>query len=409
MKSSRGARSLASWFTGLVLVFLGGCGTFPIRYVAGKRALEELQRTSLPAADFDEPPSALRELVGDEVERLALGERFFRRYDLDPEVGVLPKHLRALDSAPTRGFLTGDLVLAKNAKAQSLAMSLALAEPTYWDHLGVLVARDEEWFVYESEPDVRLLGSFPDFASRFQGEAEPTRFDRFADRYEAIAVVRLSLGTRLGAFVDAAVASADEGLRFDPYHDPERPELGCSEYVEELLRRAGTAFALAFTPPTACASPARAMRSLGFRQGPYLMPGAFLALNGARTIAVLARHERESQWLALRAAHEWLWQRQRATTPLGDLLSIHPTRLFRYSERSRAFLEWTKGAARDAKLVDLSDARRFVAAYGPAFLPDAPACSETDQASGRRAGETEETTWPRSTASASAASSRTAD
>jgi len=358
------------------LALVAGCATFPASLVVPSDALDELARrpTTVEALDEREVARGVRAVVGDAAPPLPLASRRVHRVDRAPVGrGFLPREARGADSVWTRDLATGDLLLAKTPGARSLGSSLALAEATYYDHVGVAVVEGGRVRVYESWPELVLVGPSPSFAARFRGGARRGPLSAFLARYEVVEVVRVLGEGRRAELGRAARASLDEGIVFDPYHDPDRPELSCSEYALHLLERAGWEPAAAadgpeLCAPTANASVGRVMRALGFGSRGYLAPDAFARVPGARRVALFSRHATRAETFALRDAHLHLWRRLGDGGRVADLLAPHPWRLMRYRANVRRFLEQVKGVFRRRPDAGAEERRRVVAALEPVFF-----------------------------------------
>jgi hypothetical protein len=270
----------------------------------------------------------------------ALGDRWWR-LDGTPRGPFESSSLGKSDSPALDGLRSGDLVLARHARAQGFGTSLALQDFTWFNHMGVVALEADRVQVYESWATVSKFGSSPDFAGRFQGGVRRTPLVEFLRAYEELAFLRLTDAATGERLVLAARDSLQSGIRFDPYHDPERPELDCSEYVLHLAQLAG----LQLDPPrvaaTSNASARAVQESLGFHRRPYVVPGGFYDLPGARQVAWLSRHPSAAQALAAREAARLLHAQLGAGGSVGDLVAFDRWRMLRLRDNVSSFLAWT--------------------------------------------------------------------
>ena len=349
----------------LAAALAGGCRSFPLSLVVPDATIETLERS-----DYTEDPlpraldARLRDGFGVGLARHAAPAPGIRRLDAHGAGGPYrPPELTAAAHPAITDLRTGDLLLAKNKKPQSLGQTLALAEFTYYDHLGVLVRDGEELFVCESWPRLRLLAFADSFAERFQGGVQRVPLGDFLERYETVELVRLSperfgpdFGPRLGA---AARASLDAGIRYDPHHDPGDPALSCSEYVTWLIEDVlGHELALRMVETTPNPSMRTLLDSLGFRPHAYVVPDSFRELAGSRTVALFSHDRSGPAHLGRRAAFRTLFEHFRRNTEVGSYLTVDPLRLVRYRRNVEAFLECAAAFAEAHPALDEAGVRR---------------------------------------------------
>ena len=277
--------------------------------------------------DFEGPP------------RRALGRTWWR---LD-EDSVLPFESHELDrheSAALRDLRDGDLVVARHSRAQAYGTSLALAEFTWFNHMGLVAIEDGRVVIYESWATLSRLGPSQDFASRFQGGARRTPLVEFLREYEELSFLRLTDAERGGAWAEAARNSLERGIRFDPHHDPNNAELDCSEYVLALAQEIG----LALDPPRVASTPNPAVRalqqSLGFHDREYVVPDAFFSLPAAQGVTRLSRHPSLERSFVAREAARLLQGLVGQSGQASDLLAFDRWRLLRLRRNARSFLDW---------------------------------------------------------------------
>ena len=299
-----------------------------------------------------------------------VGRGVFHRLDLAPPGG--PYRTRRIEGSrheALAGFETGDLVLAKNKKAQSLGSCLTLAEFAYYDHMGVLAFENGRAYVYEAWPRIDLVSRAPDFASRFTGGVFRTPFSDFAVRYETLEVVRLPDAERNAAAARAARGSLAEDIDYDPHHDPEDPRLSCSEYILYLFEEhAGYDLAIEPIPMAANPSLRELVASLGFHTRSYVVPDAFLEVEGARSAGVLSRHPTAGELLGSRAAFQALHAHFAAHSEVGSYLAFHPTRLLRYRANVEAFLGWARAYGATRAFAGLETVRGDLERLLPTFF-----------------------------------------
>ena len=325
------------------------CGTFPLSLYVDDDVLEELADSRFrDEVDEGEIAAALHRRLGGNIERVPLRGRGFYRADLAPGASFPVAAVDDLHGPEMTGLASGDILLAKNQKAQSLATTLAFEEFTFFNHLGLLAFEDDRAWVYESWPKLHLIGTSPDFVSRFRGHVKRIPLHDFLKRYEPVEVVRLPDAERNARAAMAARQSIERDIPYDPHHDPNNPGLSCSEYIEMLFfEEAGYPFTIAPCAFGRSASFARLSHSLGFRTSAYVVPDAFADLAGARVVGVLSRHRSLGEVQALRTAFAVLHARDDAdNAPTGNYLAAHPWRFLVYRAPTLAFLEWAKGIAR---------------------------------------------------------------
>ncbi len=354
----------------LLALALAGCRSFPVGLYVPDSTLEALSRPEyeehLGRRRLERELRASFGYRGGPREPSA--ETYFR-LDLDPPLGPLSASACARAGAPAvRGLRPGDLVLAKNPRAQSLGTTLTFEPFTFYDHLGVLAERSGALVVCESWPRFHPFGSAPDFASRFRGGVRARPLPAFLQRYETLEFVRLPDEMRNAALARAALSSLDEGLEYDPHHDPEDPSLSCSEYLLHLLERAG------YQPPSGPrpVSPDPSLRqllaSLGFARDAYYVPEQFAELPGARTVGTISRHSTRAGVLAQRCAFELLHEHFAAHSRVSSYLAIQRFTLLRYRDNVRLFLGYALGYSRERGLTDPEELRGELGRMLPLFF-----------------------------------------
>ncbi|MEX1024543.1 MAG: hypothetical protein WD226_05645 [Planctomycetota bacterium] len=363
---------LLPWrLTVVLLGWLAGCNAFPIQMYVDATVIEELERTRYASTVRDSEIAGRMNVFLDYDGGPWEGEGDDQRYHRvdGPVDGITPAEFEAIGTAWTRDLADGDLLLAKNLGAQSLATTLTFEDLELYDHVGVLVRHRGRWHVAESWPRVRFLGSAIDFASRFEGRVERRPLGEFLARYRTLQVIRVGTLEQREALARAAVASLSEGLVFDPYHDPNDEDVSCSEYVALLFERVGLP-----TPARADVSDnpslQRAMDALGFRLPSYLTPDGFARLPGAVHVGWISRFEAwEHLWIqeeCVRMLHE----RFLDGGSLGDYLEPAPLTLMRYRSTTRAFFRWAQGYFRTRPTRDVARVRRVLARlYDTCFEP----------------------------------------
>ena len=331
---------------------LTGCRAFPISLFVPGETLNVLETSEF-----------VERLDGAELDR-ALARRFgvspapaggsppapggVRRVDLLPEPGPFaPEALNEGDHPALWDLESGDLLLAKNRKPQSLGQTLSFTDFTYYGHMAVLAREEGRLVVYESWPRLALLRTAEVFADRFEGGVQRVPFGRFLERYETIEVVRLEpldgrhdLGARLAL---AARESLDEGIRYDPHHAPDDPALSCSEYVAYLIRdKLGAELELRTRTITENPSMRALLASLGFRTDGYIVPESFSELDQASPIALFTQHPNRAAYLGNLYAYRALHAHFEAGESISSYLGVHPLRLVRFRSNVSDFLEATQ-------------------------------------------------------------------
>ena len=333
-----------------LLLLLGACSHLPIALIVPDGVLEELERTRYGAA-FDAAALAqrVRERYGAAVQPLPRLDPQWRRLDREELPPLDVDSFDRPDAPGLAGLRSGDLVLAKNPRPQSLVSSLTMEEPGWFDHMGILVLDEGSATVIECWPRVAFLAKPPDFAGRFRGGVARRPLSVFAARYEHLSFLRLSGGREGGErLARRALDSLGEGIRFDPYHVPDDAALSCTEYVHYLLDGVlSERDELVKSHVRPQPSIERVRRELGWRAQRFLVADAFLRLRGARPVGDLARHSSRSELLALQAARIELHARAGDPgAPLGDWVAPDGWSLFSYGERTAVYHAWSKGLAR---------------------------------------------------------------
>ena len=347
--TSRCPRALRSILGALLLLAGGGCGTFPLSLYVDEAVFDELERTSL-RTDVSEAEIAagMADRLGHVGERVPLLAEEYHRVDRSGVGPFLPPEVDDPSSPAVAGLASGDVILAKNSKAQSLASTLVLVEFTFYDHLGLLAIEDGGVFVYESWPKVDLFCRAPDFVSRYRGRVRRLPLSEFLERYETVELVRFPDPDRNLAALAAARESVTRDIEYDPYHDPNGPELSCSEYLEMLLVEGG-GYAWRFPRRAVGRNLAidRTSRMIGFRTPDYIVPDVFMDFPGTRPVGVISVHSSSSEVLAIHEAFAVLHARDRPDAPAGNHFTVHPWHFLVYRDETLAFLEWSKAYFRD--------------------------------------------------------------
>ena len=334
---------------GLAALALAGCRAFPVGVLVPDTALDALSDPGFEERlDEDELEDELtrRAGVGVRAARAGSRERYWR-LDAEPVAGPLAPEAfeHAEEGRAGAGLMPGDLVLVKNPTAQSLATKLVLVESTLYDHVGVLVEDEGRLFVCDSWPRFHALVKAEDFADHFRGGVRALPLGDFLAQYETLLAVRLPDPARNARLAAAALDSLEEGIRFDPHHDPADPRLSCSEYVQMLLGRAGDASEL---EPRAVAQDGelrRALEALGFPTTGFLVPDQFAALPGARPVAWISRHRTRAGARAVEAALALLHRRSLAGARPAEFLAVDRFRFLRYRANVALFLVLAEGWA----------------------------------------------------------------
>ena len=336
-------RTLLKW--ALLLGLLSGCRAFPISLLVPNETLDALETSEyVENLDPDEMDSLMAERFGLDTSAAPKKPRGVHRLDFTPESG--PHRAEKLNSAyhpATAGLHSGDLLLAKNGRPQSLGQTLTFKKFTYYTHMGILAREGGRFYVFESWPRLHLLAATDNFAARFRGGVQKVSFNEFLERYETIEVVRLpqrifgaDIGERL---VAAAKESLDENIRYDPHHDPDDPAMSCSEYVSYLLEdKLGYTLALSRRQVTENTSMRRLLSSLGFRTDAYVVPEAYRELPHAQAIALLSHQPSRAAHLGKFYAYQALHEHFVANSSISSYLGIHPLRLVRYRTNVENFV-----------------------------------------------------------------------
>lgn len=341
MAKSGAIRGWAQLQAALAVASLGalsGCASYPVRLYVDSEALAEIERTR-----FDERPDseAVTRRVGERLsfaaEVLPPTAADFHRIDRGQAERLSLWEAGAVDSTWTSDLKVGDLLLAKNGTGRSLGAKLSFAEFAFHDHAAILMRRGDRWNVVESYPSFRVFGFFPDFAARFRGKIVRTSLEDYLRRYEVLTVVRLAdgRGEELAARAQAALT---EGIRFDPYHDPSNDELSCTEFVLEMMNRAGASFEPAAIPVTRNASMRRLLNLVGYRLDGYVLPDRLGEAPGSTVIARFSRHTGVAEAKAYEVAHRLLLEWMDEDALAGDCLDVDGSHLVRADERTDLFL-----------------------------------------------------------------------
>ena len=314
---------MRAWFLPALLLH-ASCGA-PMSWVVPYEVVVELREDRTPPFDRGAFDDAVRARFGAHLVAVSWLQDRWRPLTSDPLEQV------AVD---------GDLLLVKNHQAQSLSSSVGLAVPTWFDHAGVLEHTAAGPVVLESWPGVVLLALTPDFASRFKGRAQATPLGDFLARYHHAVVLRLPGGGE--ERVARARALIEEDAPFDCYHDPERPELSCTEFVAACCQ-----VDLDGVPVSALPNVGRVKEALGWYVETFVTPGTLLGVEGAHVVAELGRHRSRAEVELLRATWTEIHRMsQREGSSMGDWLSYDTTRLFGWRPRTVALLEWSASLAR---------------------------------------------------------------
>lgn len=353
------------------LLLLQGCGTFPASLYVEDPVLEELSRTRFTehvnetALGFQ-----MSARLGYEAGRVPLCEARFRRLDLPELEAFDPEDADFVGSPSTQGLCEGDIVLAKNKKPQSLATTLAFRDFTFFNHQGLLVWEEGRFFVLESWPKLDLFGSAPDFAGRLRGHVQQVALSEFLARYEIVEFYRLPDAEANARAVVAARALTAERIPYDPYHDPARPGLSCSEFMALALERAG--YALELTPRPIADNPSvrRTLTSLGFGNQGYVVPDDFAQQPRETRVGWMSLHATAAEDLTIREAYRLLHERAGENAPYGEHVGLDPWHLLRYRENVVAFLEWAKGCVRAHAASEPAEIRALLERMHPIFFEE---------------------------------------
>jgi hypothetical protein len=367
-EAPRARRSASARLCGALLLL--SCRAFPLGFYVPGEVLDALGETHY-VEHLDEAALA-RELdrrAGVVVEPACTERSRYWRLDREPVLGPLRcEDFDSSSSAASAGLASGDLVLVKNARAQSLATTLTFGEFTFYDHMGVLVERAGRWLVCDSWPSFQPFSKADDFADRFRGGVRGTPLERFLAHYETVLVVRLPDEPRNALLASAALASLDDAIEYDPHHDPTDPRLSCSEYILMLFERAGLAAPAAPRPvsqqPQFCAL----LRALGFPCKAYFVPDQFAALPGAESVAWISRHPTPGRARAVEVAFELLHERHEREGRIGDLLCAEGFGFLAYRANVAHFLRWAEGWAAARGLEAHEDLRAELRSLVPLFF-----------------------------------------
>ena len=340
----------AAWTTASI-VWAPACH-LPASAVVAPEVIEVLEENAfLERIDEHELARDLEALLGVEVEPQRV--RAGRYWRVDLELGPLaPLDLDRPRSAALEGLRSCDLLLAKNAKAQSLGTTLSLEAFTFYDHVGLLeLDENGRPWVYESWPRISLKPLGPVFAGRFGGEVARIPLSDFVRRYETVECIRLG-GMDEGesaAVLRRARAAREHRIEYDPFHDADDPRLSCSELLVHLLGEA-VRDGGALTPAAVSRhrSVRRLLTALGFRTDPYLVPDSFAALPGATSVGTLSRHRDRAGLASVAVAYELLhahFLASDADVGIGSYVAFDRWQLVRYREATRSFLDLAAGLA----------------------------------------------------------------
>lgn len=364
-KARRARLALLAGSLGLALA----CRAFPVGMYVPDRVLDALEHA---AYDEDADLGAVASELGARGVRAPApppGERAgWFRLDRAPVAGPFAARDLARPGAATDGLAAGDLVLVKNPKAQSLASTLCFAEPTFYDHLAILVEVRGRWQVVDSWPAFSVLGCAEDFAARFVDGVRATPLARFAAHYETLLVARIGTDAQRADLARAALAALDEDIAYDPHHDPDDPRLSCSELVLELFARAGLPRP-AHPRPVADAGDLKAvMAELGFPTTGFFVPEQFLTLPGATPVAWLSRHPTVAGARAVEVAFDLLAARLRREGRIADLLAIDRFHFLRTRRNVARFLAWAEALAEHEGWTDRARLEQELGALEPRFF-----------------------------------------
>jgi hypothetical protein len=332
------------------LLVLTGCRAFPVGLYVPDEVLTRLAETRY-VEDLDEAGLAreLAERAGRPLDPAPPSPARYFRLDLAPPRGPFaPAAFDVPGGEAAAGLCAGDLVLLVNPKAQSLATTLTFENFTFHDHLGVLIEREGRLLVCDSWPRFHPFAKASDFADRFRGGVRATPLGRFLAHYESARVLRPADPAGAPRLAAAALASLDEGIEFDPHHDPADPRLSCSEYVQLLFARAGLASPASPRAARPDAELHALLGLLGFPSTGFVVPDQFAELAGLEPVAWISRHPSAAAAHAKEAAFRVLHARARAGDRVADFLAVDRFRFLRYRANVRAFLRWAEawGAAR---------------------------------------------------------------
>jgi hypothetical protein len=254
---------------------------------------------------------------------------------------------------------TGQIVASEQASAQSVFMTLMLAESYRYIHTGIVVVEDGEAWVYES------VGQFnpPVLAS-----APPTRFVgggvrrvSLADylwRQRLVTLFDPPPGTDPEALARFARDSLAKRLPFDPWFDREDPSrVYCTEYTALGLEAAGAAprSALPLNPNRSLA----VVREWLGVTAAEIIPGEAIVADG-KPVARVSRYFTPAQIEAYFAAKAELHRRFTGDQKLGNVLRLSPFRGLQFQPPVRNFLTAVREAARDWEQLSAAGIREAV-------------------------------------------------
>lgn len=320
----------------ILLLALASCRA-PISWIAPSQAIDSLLTDTLPAFDEDALEERVHARYGDHLERvkwMESGWRVLQEVELQ----------------------TGDLILVKNRKAQSLATSVGLAEATWFDHSGMIEVTEEGAFVIDSWPAVELLVDVDTFVDRFQGGGRVQTITDFLSDYHHAYVLRPQSGGELA--VARAKGLVEAGLEFDPRHNPTNPAMSCVELLEYGLERT-----LRWVPVSEVEDVSRVRLALGWDVNGFLTPDLFLEQADLVPVGEFGRHRSSVEARALREVwFEIHRYSQRPGSSMGDWIGFDRFFLFGWKPRVKALLEWSVAIVRDDPTVDPVELARFLVA-----------------------------------------------
>jgi hypothetical protein len=240
---------------------------------------------------------------------------------------------------------TGQIIVSEQGSANSMFLSLLVAENRPYVHSGVIVVEGGSPWVYEANGRMRpTFGSSP-LTHRVSGGMRRIGLGTFLAQNRFIAIYDPPPGAnpeRIGRFAQDSYMA---GLPFDPWFDRSDPsKVYCSEFTALALAAGGAA------PPQA--SPMNPNESVGVILDwleittPDIIPPASLVV-GATRVGLFSRRDSPAQveaWFAVKAE---LHRRFTPDQKLGNVLHFSPVRGLTFQPEVEAFMRLANESAAD--------------------------------------------------------------
>ncbi|MBL8202118.1 MAG: hypothetical protein JNK40_14210 [Chromatiales bacterium] len=247
---------------------------------------------------------------------------------------------------------TGQIIVSEQGSANSMFLSLLVAENHPYVHSGIIVVENGSPWVYEANGRMQpSLGSSP-LTHHVTGGMRRIGLGTFLAQNRFIAIYDPPPGTDAELIGRFAQDSYMAGLPFDPYFDRSDPsKVYCSEFTALALAAGGA------PPPRT--SPMNANASVGVILDwleittPDIIPPASLIANATR-VGVFSRRDSPAQMEAYFAVKAELHRRFTPDQKLGNVLHFSPVRGLAYQPEVEAFMAAANKAA--AGWADLSPA-----------------------------------------------------